>query len=63
MTQHGLVLHQDAQKWALQNPPLGLLIMSRELQDLFEMDGKDGRPHWVYTGKNIFDLAGEPHSS
>lgn len=62
MTQHGLVLHQDAHKWTLQNPPLGLLIMGKELQDLFEMDGQDGRPHWVYAGREIYDVAGEPLS-
>lgn len=62
MTQHGLVLHQDAHKWTLQNPPLSLLIMGKELQDLFEMDGQDGRPHRVYAGREIYDPAGEPLS-
>lgn len=64
MTQHGLVLHQDAHKWTMQNPSLGLLIMGKELQEMFEMDGQDGRPHWVYAGgSHIYDLTGEHPSS
>lgn len=64
MTQHGLVLHQDAHKWTMQNPSLGLLIMGNELQEMFEMDGQDGRPHWVYAGgSHTYDLAGEHPSS
>ena len=61
MTQHGPVLHPDAHGWALENESTkrrGKLMVSKDLEDVLEMDGKDGRAHWVFAGRYVFDLAG-----
>ncbi|KAK3385291.1 hypothetical protein B0H63DRAFT_522631 [Podospora didyma] len=63
-TKNGMVLHNPRImafiKKNRREHYRGKLIMARDLPEITERNGEDGRPLWVYLGLDVFDLTNFP---
>ncbi|KAK0712465.1 hypothetical protein B0T26DRAFT_779636 [Lasiosphaeria miniovina] len=63
---HGRVVEDLETARALRDVSIGVnrfrgkLLLPRPLPEILERNGRDGRPHWVYIGADVFDVAAHP---